>query len=421
MAKLNVIHWHLVDATSFATCSELFPALCAEGAYPNKYSADVDHSSPTRNVTKAKYTPADLRELVAFAKSYGVRIQPEWDMPGHGSWGMGMPELVTSSCSSALDVTRPELYTFLRSFLGEMGAIFSEEFLFLGGDELSTSCFDDSPSVAAWMKAKGLDASSTQQFFWQQMTAKVFPHLNKTISVWRADDPNRGAFASNLPTGSVMNVYQSLKTAWQQTLPAGTKTVVSMAGDRWYLDSEASGYNQNSWKSTYNFNAASLQRGASWASSSGGSWFVPPNASAAQHADMLGGETAMWGEGINKDNFDAFVWRAATAAAERLWTTERALGCPEATCPGVGAAAAAAGMPMPKTTYWLTEGGNTGRLDDQLCRMSRMGIRTGPIAPGFCPSDEDTDTVTQEVELRQRLEEQLAELRLELARLKAAA
>eukprot|EP01043_Picozoa_sp_COSAG02_P109554 COSAG02_NODE_45642_length_355_cov_0.824219_1_plen_118_part_11 len=83
------------------------------------------------------------------------------------------------------------------------------------------------------MKAKGLNASSTQQYFWQQMTEKVFPSLNKTISVWRADDPNRGAFATNLPAGSVLNVYQSLMTAWHQTLPAGTDTVVSMAGDRW--------------------------------------------------------------------------------------------------------------------------------------------------------------------------------------------
>ena len=89
----------------------------------------------------------------------------------------------------------------------------------------------ESPTIASWMKTKGLNASSTQQYFWQQMTAKVFPHLNKTISVWRADDPNRGAFASNLPQGSVANVYQSLQTAWQQTLPAGVKTVVSMAGE----------------------------------------------------------------------------------------------------------------------------------------------------------------------------------------------
>eukprot|EP01052_Picozoa_sp_SAG31_P020620 SAG31_NODE_1559_length_7882_cov_4.247591_5_plen_403_part_00 len=396
-----------------------------------------------------------------------MRIQPEWDMPGHGAWGYGMPELVSSACEEALDVTRPELYTFMKTFLGEMASIFEDKYLFLGGDELATDCFDDSPTIAAWMKSKGLNASSTQQYFWQQMTAKVFPSLNKTISVWRADDPNRGAFAANLPRGSVLNVYQSLMTAWHQTLPAGTYTVVSMAGDRWcdfcvmtsvadtnshcnmpvnvrrllattlfcqkctyhplttvlfcfrflrYLDSEASGYNQNSWKSTYNFNAAPSGR-SDFASETGGSWFVPPNTSSTEQSHMLGGETAMWGEGINKDNFDAYVWRAAAAAAERLWTTELVLGCPDQICPGIAAAAAAAGAKLPQVSHWLTEGTNPNRLDDQLCRMSRVGIRTGPIAPGFCPSDEDADTLV-ELEGRKRLEAEVAQLRVELATLR---
>ena len=56
---------------------------------------------------------------------------------------------------------------------------------------------------------------------------------------------------------------------WHQT-----KTVVSMAGDHWYLDSEAAGYNQHSWMSTYNFNAREVTKG-NWSSDSGGSWFVP--------------------------------------------------------------------------------------------------------------------------------------------------
>jgi hypothetical protein len=294
MAKLNVIHWHAVDSESFASCSAKFPALCEQGAYPNSYSAREPSTSPSKNVSKATYTPAQMRELVDFAKGYGVRIQPEWDMPGHGSWGMGMPSLVTTACSDALDPTRPELYTFLQAFLGEMASIFQDDYLFLGGDELATDCFDNSPTVAAWMRARGLNASSTQQYFWQQMTAKVFPHLNKTISVWRANDPNRGAFISNLPRGSVLNVYQSLTTAWHQTLPAGVNTVLSMAGDRWYLDSESAGYNQNSWKSTYNFNAESVGRNSWGAQGSGGSWFVLPNATKLEHAHMLGGETAMW-------------------------------------------------------------------------------------------------------------------------------
>ena len=116
------------------------------------------------------------------------------------------------------------------------------------------------------------------------------------------------------------------------------------------------------------------------------------------------------------------MWRAATAAAERLWTTEYALGCPESVCTGITAAAAAAGVTLPKTTYWLTESMVEGadRMSDQLCRMSQLGIRTGPTDPGFCPSDEVNEAVaaTAEVELRQRLEEEVAALRVELARLK---
>lgn len=56
MVKLNVIHWHLVDSQSFATCSDNFPALCEQGAYPNGYSASEAESSPTRNVSKARYS-----------------------------------------------------------------------------------------------------------------------------------------------------------------------------------------------------------------------------------------------------------------------------------------------------------------------------------------------------------------------------
>jgi hexosaminidase len=32
MLKLSVIHWHIVDSQSFASCSASFPSLCANGA-----------------------------------------------------------------------------------------------------------------------------------------------------------------------------------------------------------------------------------------------------------------------------------------------------------------------------------------------------------------------------------------------------
>jgi hypothetical protein len=181
-----------------------------------------------------------------------------------------------------------------------------------------------------------------------------------------------------------------------------------MAGQHWYLDSESGGYNQNAWKAIYGFSGAN------------GSWLSNQSWSAAEDSLFLGGETAMWGEGINVDNFDAFVWRGTAAASERLWASEERVGCPAtapaadaayqqrggpatgrrtaallgastATCPGIKrGAGAGGGLGGGPPSFWLLNPNNgygPQRLVDQLCRMSQSGIPTGPIGPGFCPSD----------------------------------
>ena len=104
------------------------------------------------------------------------------------------------------------------------------------------------------------------------------------------------------------------------------------------------------------------------------------------------------------------VWRGASAAAERLWASEESLGCPADVCTGIDPSKV-----RPGPSHWLGHG--DPRFADQLCRMSMMGIKTGPTAPGFCPSDAGGPS---EAEVRHRLEEQVAALRLELRSLKAA-
>jgi hypothetical protein len=291
MVKLNVLHWHLSDVQSFPVCSEVFPLLCEHGALPNQHSAHADLTgSPSKcSVPKANYSLAELRDVVQFAKAHGVRVVPEWDVPGHGSWSMGMPELATSACHEVLDVTRPELYSFLAKFFVEMESVFTDKYLFLGGDEVNPGCFDNSPAVATWMKQRGLNASQTQQYFWKQMTAQVFPQLHRIPSVWRGDSRDMGPHPENLPRGSVLNVYQSLATAWRSTIPVEkAPTVVSMANENWYLDSECGlGYNQDAWKCVYAFKGPL------------GSWLMDPKWSKDQQELFLGGETAIWVRGQN--------------------------------------------------------------------------------------------------------------------------
>ena len=331
--KLNVMHWHIVDFQSFPCGSDTFPALAEKGAY--SYPA-------------AHFSPDNMRELVAYAKARGVRIMPEWDVPGHSAFGYAFPELM--ACPSApgeigvLDPTQDATYDMLNKFFAEMMTIFTDPYVFLGGDEVNTAeCFAGNPRIAKWMAAHNVTADGVQQYFWSQMTAKVLPSALKgrTINIWEAD--NMQIDPTTLPKGTVANGYQSKKTADITIGEYKMPSTLSIASQQWYLDSQPSGYNQNSWEKRY---------------------MVEPTSNLTKLPEnrplLLGGEGAMWGEGINQDNFDAYVWRGMAAIGERLWS-------PAALTPSVAAA--------------------LGRLSQHVCRMTWDGFRPGPVEPGFCPPD----------------------------------
>ena len=69
------------------------------------------------------YSHADLKEVVLYAQDRGIRIIPEFDIPGHSSFGKGVPELTIAACGGVLDPTQNATYDFLRSFLQEMGSV----------------------------------------------------------------------------------------------------------------------------------------------------------------------------------------------------------------------------------------------------------------------------------------------------------
>src|SRR5574341_1650999 len=121
--KLNVFHWHLTDDQGFRVESKKYPKLHLMGSDGLYYTQD------------------QIREILAYATERGIRIVPEFDMPGHAtSWAVGHPELVSAPgpykierqpgiFDPTLDPTREEVYQFLDNVLGEMAALFPDEYL----------------------------------------------------------------------------------------------------------------------------------------------------------------------------------------------------------------------------------------------------------------------------------------------------
>ena len=78
--KLNVFHWHLSENQGFRIESKKFPKLQGMGS------------------DGLFYTQEEVRDLIAYARERGIRVVPEFDMPGHATaWFVGYPELASGA------------------------------------------------------------------------------------------------------------------------------------------------------------------------------------------------------------------------------------------------------------------------------------------------------------------------------------
>jgi len=84
--KLNVFHWHLSDNQGFRVESRKAPKLHGLGSGGQFY------------------TQGEIRDVIAYARDRGIRVVPEFDMPGHStSFFAGYPEIASGPGPYALD------------------------------------------------------------------------------------------------------------------------------------------------------------------------------------------------------------------------------------------------------------------------------------------------------------------------------
>ena len=176
--KLNVLHWHLTEDQGFRIESRVFPKLQGMGS------------------NGLFYTQQQVRDVIAYASARGIRVVPEFDMPGHStSWLAGYPSLASAPGpysvqtdfgihDAALDPTRESTYRFLEGFLGEMARLFPDAYMHIGGDESNGKQWQANPRIQAFAKAHGFTTSQQLQAYFNTRVQKILAKYHKQMVGW---------------------------------------------------------------------------------------------------------------------------------------------------------------------------------------------------------------------------------------------
>ena len=170
-AKLNVFHWHLTDDQGWRIESKRYPKL-TEKASDGLF-----------------YTQAEVKDVIAYANLLGIRVVPEFGMPGHASAiAVAYPEFMAQQkqyemerhwgvFKPLLDISSPKAYEFAENLISEMTAIFHDKYFHIGGDEVEPEHWLENENIQNLMVQQGLkDGHDLQNYFNQKIQPIIAKH-----------------------------------------------------------------------------------------------------------------------------------------------------------------------------------------------------------------------------------------------------
>ena len=291
VSKLNVFHWHLSDDQGFRAESKKFPRL-TEVASSGQF-----------------YTQDQMREVVACARARGIRVVPEFDMPGHSSsWILAYPEYgagedirelptVFGIPRAELDPSNEKTYKFIDALVGEMGEIFPDAYFHIGGDETAGTGWLANPRIAEFMKKKGFNNPPELQAYFNQRLLPILTKHGKKMVGW--DEILNPA----LPKDIMVQSWRG-----EASLADGaTKGYTGILSAPYYLDGQK--------PSEMMYLADPIPSDTA----------LTPE----QQKLILGGEVCMWAEQLNPETVDSRVWPRTIAIAERFWSPQSVRDVPD--------------------------------------------------------------------------------------------
>jgi hexosaminidase len=284
--KMNVFHWHLSENQGFRVESKKFPKLHEMGSDGLYYSQE------------------DIHDLIEYARDRGIRVVPEFDVPGHSTaWFVGYPEYASGGgpysierrwgvFDPAFDPTSEKTYKFLDTFFGEMAKLFPDHFFHVGGDEVNGKEWDANPKIQAFKKEHGLKSNEELQSYFNKRLEPIVAKHGKSMVGWdEVLDPT-------LPKDIVIQSWRG-PDGVAAAAKAGFRVLLS---NGYYLDL--------GWSSARHYAVDPLNGPAA-------------NLADEEKSRILGGESCMWAEYVNPENIDSRIWPRNAAIAERLWSPQQ--------------------------------------------------------------------------------------------------
>ncbi len=269
--KLNVFHWHLSDNQGFRVESRRYPKLQqlgSDGLY---------------------YTQDQVRAVIAYARDRGIRVLPEFDIPGHTTALLAAyPELGSSRgpfqigrtwgiFDPVLDPTRDSVYEFLDGLIGEMAGLFPDAYFHIGGDEVNGREWNTNPEIKAFKGAHHFTNNDQLQAYFNKRIQPLVTKAGKKMMGW--DE----ILQPDLPKDIVIHSWRGAKSL---------KTAIGMG----FQGLDSSGYYLDHMQTAGEHYSVE----------------IPPG--------ILGGEVCMWTEYVDAENLDSRIWPRTAAIAEHFWS-----------------------------------------------------------------------------------------------------
>ncbi|MDO6676100.1 family 20 glycosylhydrolase [Tenacibaculum sp. 1_MG-2023] len=289
--KMNVFHWHLSDDQGYRIESKIFPKLHKE-ASDNLY-----------------YTHSQIKDVINYANSLGIRVIPEIDVPGHATAILtAYPELGSKKNEKyelerysgvfdpTLDPTNTEVYVFLDKLFSEVITLFPDEYFHIGGDENEGKHWNENKEISKFKKEHNLKSNHELQTYFNIKLQKILSKYNKKLMGW--DE----IMTKDMLKTAIIHSWRGANEGFEKgTLVKAVKKGYNVVlSNDYYIDRLQS----------VNYH-----------------YMIDPvgnkKLTKKEEQRVLGGEVTMWSELVTPLTIDSRIWPRTAAIAERFWSSKK--------------------------------------------------------------------------------------------------